>query len=133
MSPSRLHPPRALAALPRQRGHAFRPWLFAIARNVVADSFRNGRVALPIEAAGDLRAIGPGPDDAVIANDDHAALDRMLSQLSPDQRVVVELRLSGLTGVEIAQALGKRPGAVRALQFRAFQRLRDELKQGSDQ
>jgi DNA-directed RNA polymerase specialized sigma24 family protein len=40
---------------------------------------------------------------------------------------VVELRLAGLSGPEIALALGRSPGAVRLAQFRAYARLRDLL------
>jgi DNA-directed RNA polymerase specialized sigma24 family protein len=47
--------------------------------------------------------------------------------LTPEQREVVELRLAGLTGPEIAAAVGRSHGAVRALQFRAYQQLRTLL------
>jgi DNA-directed RNA polymerase specialized sigma24 family protein len=43
---------------------------------------------------------------------------------SDDQRRVCELRLAGLTGQEIAAVLGKRHDAVRQLQSRAIERLR---------
>jgi DNA-directed RNA polymerase specialized sigma24 family protein len=48
----------------------------------------------------------------------------LLAALTPEQSQVIELRLAGLTEVEIAHALGRRPGAVRAAQFRAVGRLR---------
>jgi RNA polymerase sigma factor (sigma-70 family) len=47
-----------------------------------------------------------------------------LSQLSDDQRQIVELRLAGLTSKEIASALGRTPNAIDQAQFRAINRLR---------
>ena len=66
---------------------------------------------------------------SALHRDDERSVRNLLVQLTPDQRDVVELRLSGLTGVEIADALGKQPGAVRAVQFRAYQRLRELLNE----
>ena len=45
---------------------------------------------------------------------------------------MVELRLAGLRGPEIAAVLGKTPGSVKLLQFRAFGRLRALLAAGDD-
>jgi DNA-directed RNA polymerase specialized sigma24 family protein len=47
--------------------------------------------------------------------------------MTPEQRRVLELRLAGLTTAEIACALGRSPGAVRAIQFRAAIKLRERL------
>ena len=69
------------------------------------------------------------PEAIALHRDDERSVRNLLVQLTPDQRDVVELRLSGLTGVEIADALGKQPGAVRAVQFRAYQRLRELLSE----
>jgi RNA polymerase sigma-70 factor (ECF subfamily) len=51
----------------------------------------------------------------------------LVSQLSADQRRVVELRLAGLTDAEAGAVLGRTPGAVRAVQARAVARLRGLL------
>ena len=48
--------------------------------------------------------------------------------MAPDQRRVLELRLAGLTTAEIGAALGRNPGAIRAVQHRAVKRLRHLLK-----
>jgi DNA-directed RNA polymerase specialized sigma24 family protein len=44
--------------------------------------------------------------------------------MAPEQRRVLELRLAGLTTAEVAHALDRSPGAIRATQFRAAARLR---------
>lgn len=112
---------QALAALPRYRSDSFRSWLYTIARNVVIDMHR-AKSPLPLIDEAQLDAL---VDDGQL--DWHAsALDvrQLLTQLTDEQREVVELRLSGMTGPEIAAILGHSPGAVRALQFRAYQHLR---------
>jgi RNA polymerase sigma factor (sigma-70 family) len=50
-----------------------------------------------------------------------------MRQLSPDQRHIVDLRLAGLTGPEIAEVLGMSESAVKSSQFRAYSRLRKLL------
>jgi RNA polymerase sigma-70 factor (ECF subfamily) len=53
-----------------------------------------------------------------------ALVRNLLSQLTEDQRSVIELRLSGMTADEIAAILGKTRNAVDQAQFRAVSRLR---------
>jgi RNA polymerase sigma-70 factor (ECF subfamily) len=60
----------------------------------------------------------------VIANERRRQFAQALRRLSPDQQQVISLRLSGLSGAEIAAVLGKSPGAVRVIQHRAIKELR---------
>lgn len=121
---------RALAALPSCREGAFRSWLFAIAHNVVTDGYRARRPTASLEAAGEIADAAPSPEEQALAAEERQSLRALLERLPPDQRAVVELRLAGLTGSEIAAALGKRRGAVDAAQFRAVARLRTLLGVG---
>jgi RNA polymerase sigma factor (sigma-70 family) len=58
---------------------------------------------------------------------------RLLDHLSPDQRDVLLLRiLAGLTIVEVAAVLGKRPGAVKALQARGVRAVQAEISRGAE-
>ena len=59
-----------------------------------------------------------------IAADDRRAIRDVLTQLSPEQRRVVELRLAGLTGPEIREVLGRSRAWVDTTQYRAVKRLR---------
>ena len=118
---------KAMDALSAYRGGSFRSWLLPIAHNVVADAQRATRPVEPIEAAATVADPDPAPDELALREDAGRAVRQSLLQLSPDQREVVELRLAGLTGPEIARALGKSHAAVRIAQFRAFARLRDLL------
>lgn len=120
---------RAIAALPRYHADGpgtFRSWLFAIAHNTVANHHRARRLDRPLDEAAALAMPdpSPSPEDLAVSADRHRALRAGLDRLPDDQRRVVELRLAGLTGPEIAAALGRSHGAVKMLQLRAIDRLR---------
>ena len=115
---------KALAALPAYRDGSFRAWLFAIAHNVVADAHRRRRPEGPLAAAGDPVDRAPTPEELALAAEERRSVRDLLATLPPDQRRVLELRLAGLTGAEIAAALGRSVAAVKMLQLRAMTRLR---------
>jgi RNA polymerase sigma-70 factor (ECF subfamily) len=115
---------RALAGLGGFRGGSFRGWLFAIAHRAVVDHARAARPRAPLAAAADVADPAPGPEEAAVAAEAAGAVRAVLAQLPRGQRRVVELRLAGLSGVEIAAALGRSHGSVRAQQHRALVRLR---------
>lgn len=117
---------KALAALPKYRDNSLRGWLFTIARNVVTD-IRRRRPTVAIDDATALLDTDASPEEQAVARDARRQLQGALAQLTRDQRDVVELRLVGLKGVEIAVALGKPASAVKSLQFRAYARLRELL------
>ena len=117
---------KALDALPRyeERGRSFRAWLFAIAHNVIVDGYRARRPPAPLAEAVDIVDATPTPEEHALAAEDRRSLRALLDHLPADQRRVVELRLAGLSGAEIADALGRSVGAVKSTQFRAYARLR---------
>lgn len=121
---------KALAALPRYREDApsFRSWLFAIAHNVIVDDLRSRRPVAPIAAADHVAAMGPSPEEAVLTDEAGCTVRALLATLPSDQRQILELRLAGLTGPEIAAALGRSLGAIKIAQVRAFARLRAALE-----
>ena len=126
----------AIAALPGYRDDAgsFRYWLFAIAHNVVIDEVRTIRWTsrmTTLEAATELAGTMPSLEDDLVAGETARSVRVLLRQLTTDQRHVLELRLAGLTGPEIAAALGKSLGSVKIAQVRAFARLRGVLADGT--
>jgi RNA polymerase sigma-70 factor (ECF subfamily) len=128
---------RALAALPRYRSGQFAAWLFTIARNVVANSYRAQHPQQPLDETTEIIDTAPSPEDLAIAADERRTLLALLARLPEEQRHVVELRLSGLSGPEIGRVLGRSHGAVKVAQFRATARLRalmtgDQPAEGSD-
>ncbi len=122
---------QALAALPRyQERDQFRAWLYTIARHVLANQTRHQRGTATLEAA--LEAVDPGqtPEELASAALERRALLAAVSRLPDDQRLTVQLRLAGLTGPEVAVAMGRSHDAVKKLQLRALERLRAELAVG---
>ena len=107
----------------------FRSWVFTIAHHRLTDERRRAarrpvraEIDVPEGAAGDVE------DDAMrrMATE---RVRRLCEGLVPDQRDVLLLRmLAALTVEEIAQALGKTPGAVKALQRRGLAALRRQME-----
>lgn len=116
---------KALSALPSYRPAVFRAWLFAIARNVVADVLRRRRPDLPLEAALELPDTRDSIEDAAVTRADVASLVALLPRLTPDQHDAVALWLAGLTPAEIGAVSGKSRGAVDMTLHRALARLRE--------
>ena len=119
---------RVWSALPRyQESDSFRSWLFTIAHNTIANVHRDRarRPDHPLDAARDLVDAGSegSPEARAVVADERRALTAALARLAPDQRRVIELRLAGLNGPEIADALGLSHASVKMLQLRAVDRL----------
>ena len=118
----------AFAALPSFIGGTgqFRSWLFTIAHNEVVNVYRaHARQPMsPMPDEFDLVDPHPTPEQLALASDDQRNLWQLLQGLPQRSREVVELRLSGFTGQEIAAILGISDGAVRQAQSRALDQLR---------
>jgi RNA polymerase sigma-70 factor (ECF subfamily) len=115
---------KALNALPAYRGGAFGGWLFAIAHNVVMDSHRTATASHGIHSLDTMTEImdsAPSPEQEALAV---TTLRSLLATLPEEQRRVLELRLAGLRGAEIAAALGRSVAAIKTLQYRAMCQLR---------
>ena len=118
---------KALEGLDRfeWRGAPFSTWLFRIASNAIA----NDRQRAARETTGsDLDAekgSAPGVGDSI---ENRAALYRFVRDLPDDQRRVIQLRFAEEKGIaEIAEAIGRTEGAVKQLQYRAIQSLRERM------
>jgi len=131
---------KAFGALDRFRERAseeddpLRSWLFTIAHHEVANRHRAfaRHPQAPLESAFDVVDPGPSPEELAVASERQGRVLGLISQLSRDQREVVELRLAGLTDIEIAAVLGRSHGAVRATQCRALARLRGLIRATPD-
>lgn len=109
----------------------FRSWVFTIAYRRLID-YRRASSRRPAPERLDEADGRPEPFSARVATDEDALarlgterVRRVLAQLAPDQADVLALRvIADLTVDQVALALGKSPGAVKALQRRALANLR---------
>jgi RNA polymerase sigma-70 factor (ECF subfamily) len=112
----------------------FRSWVFVIAHRRLQDERRR---RLRRAGAGSLRGDdGRGPADVPGGDVEDDALralagervHQLCARLAPDQADVLLLRILGdLTVEQVAEVVGKSPGAVKQLQRRAFATLRRHL------
>ncbi len=122
---------RFLLALQRGHGPAthLSAYLYRVLHNALTDRFRRRPPAdLPLE---DELAEGASGDPARLsaAHLEQARARVLLQRLTPEQRFVVTLKyLEGLNNDEIAAALDKPVGTVKALQHRGLQTLRRMLE-----
>ncbi len=117
---------QALANLARYewRGLPFAAWLLRIASNAIADSWKFK-----------ARERGNPSSDEPLSHDidtedveQRAKLFRLVTTLPSDQRRVIEMRFAQEKSIrEIAKELGRTGGAVKQLQFRGLETLRDQL------
>lgn len=114
----------------KSTGAPFIAWLYTIARNAVIDYYRTRKNTVALDAAATLASDELAPDKRMELQFETESLREALQELTPDQQRVVVLKfISGMSTDEIAQHLGKRPGAVRALQMRALQALAGILQE----
>jgi RNA polymerase sigma-70 factor (ECF subfamily) len=125
---------KALEALPRyeQRGVPFGGWLFRLARNVVIDHIRTAREHVDLDGLTERPGRDAGPEAQVLARQEMDAVAAALERLTEEQRDAIALRFfAGLSAREAAEAMGKREGTVRGIQFRAIASLRRHLGLGA--
>jgi len=102
---------RAFERAQEQLPQTTRPFVFAIARNILVNQFRHERV-IPIEGVPDIESIEiptdePGPDRSMIARDELRRLYAALDRLPPRCReAVVMRRVDQLSRREIAVRMG---------------------------
>jgi RNA polymerase sigma-70 factor, ECF subfamily len=112
---------RFLSSLERGGGpkNHLKAYLYRILHNLITDFYRREpppTLELEEELLEDK---GPGPASLVAEEQDVQQVRRSLRLLTPDQRQVVTLKfLEGWTTQEIAHAMDKSLGAVKALQHR---------------
>ncbi|MBI1877094.1 MAG: sigma-70 family RNA polymerase sigma factor [Chloroflexi bacterium] len=107
------------------RGLPFSAWLFRIARNNVIDYYRTFKETTSLEPDVIARPDPAADVDNTIERRLEAEEVRLaLQHLTEDQQQVLTLRfIEGLSTEEVAKVMGKRPGAIRALQMRGLQAL----------
>lgn len=104
-------------------------WLSVAAAHTALNHLRSGRRRASREKTANVGdAVSPDIADAVVARDERRHVRGALSRLPRSQAVVLVLRHSGLSYVEVAAALGLSPGSVGTTVRRAESSLRKELR-----
>jgi len=106
---------------------SFLGWLYTIANNVLIGQARRKRaVSTPLDE--NIEVVDPRGQEAVLSIYDRVSLQQAISQLTIDQQQVLTLKFfADMTNNEIAVAIGRTEGAVKALQHRALQSLQQIL------
>jgi RNA polymerase sigma factor (sigma-70 family) len=109
---------------------ALRAWVFTIAhRRLIDDWRRRSRRPQVADDPGDLTELAGGDvEDDALAGLGAETVQRLCAELPDDQRSVLLLRiLADLTVEQVAQAMGRSVGSVKALQRRGLRALRTRL------
>lgn len=126
---------KLLPQVPRVTGGAegVRRLTFTIARARLVDAARARARAgspVPYEPAADTRGV-PSAEDEAQAADSLGRVHAVLATLPEDQREVLTLRVVADLSIEqVAQLMGRSPGAIKQLQRRGLVALRRTLQDG---
>jgi RNA polymerase sigma-70 factor, ECF subfamily len=106
-------------------------WLYTIAHNAVIDHYRTRKVTAALD---DVQLSQQDHSEVVENEIDLSAEMKLVKEslqgLTDDQQKVLTLKfIEGLSNHEIARHLGKREGAIRALQMRGLQALAKQLEE----
>lgn len=105
----------------------WRAYLYRIAHNLVIDSVRKNPHILQ-EADEELVDDRGDPVTHAEAADEQRRLRQAIARLTPDQQQVVVLKfIEEMSNAQVAVILGKPEGAIKALQHRALDNLREWL------
>lgn len=104
----------------------FMVYLQTAALNVIRDRWRKSQTRDRSEALMEPDLAEPDAAESVV---DREIVSRALERLNEDYRRVLELRiLTGLSTAETATRMGRTEAAVRTLQYRAIQALKEEIE-----
>ena len=113
------------------KGMPFSAWLFRIAHNQIVDYFRkkSRRVTVPLD-----ETMSAGDNDPEQMTERKVEIEQMAEatkKLTKAQQEVISLRFAGdLSIAEVAKAMGKSEGAIKALQHSAIVALRKVMAAG---
>lgn len=108
-----------------------RGWILAIARNVLRDWARRGRLRhyVPLGNLLDLASEAPSPEERLLRQEEIGRLLDAVAGLTAADRELIGLRYgSALDTAEVAGLLGISEGSVRTRLWRALGRLRAALR-----
>ena len=123
-----LHALRSIASF-KWQGTPFTAWLYRIAHNQIVDYLRRkARRPASLELDETVPSSGKDPEHMAELSLSIEQVSRATQRLTKAQQEVLSLRFAGgLSIEEVAKAMGKKPGAIKALQHAAIVSLRKVL------
>ncbi len=104
----------------------------AATREVSLDDVRTGLEHSSAALGRCLAAGGSTPSQSAVRREAAVQLADLMARLSADYQTVLVLRIfEGLSAEEVAERMGRTAGAVRMLQMRALEALRESMKQSA--
>jgi RNA polymerase sigma-70 factor (ECF subfamily) len=111
-------------------GSPFVAWLYTIAHNVVIDHYRTRRECVALDDIVPLAATDDSLDEQIAVMFDLETMRDVLQILNEEQQQVLTLRfIAELSTENIATIMGKREGAIRAMQMRALQMMAKHMQE----
>ena len=105
----------------RFEGKPFAAWLFKVARNVVIDHYRTRKNNTDLSEVVSAIAKDGDPEASAQRRATAQVLMTAIRHLTDEQQQVILLKfVDGMDNTEISAAMGKKEGAIRALQYRAL-------------
>lgn len=116
----------------KEMGAPMEAWLFKIAHNMVVNYHRDKSRRpshTPLDEAFPIPATDNFVED-VERREEIEQLHQAMKELSDAQRQILALRFGGeMSSQQVAEVIGKKPGAVREMQSAAVKKLRQILKE----
>jgi RNA polymerase sigma-70 factor (ECF subfamily) len=113
---------------------AFTGWLYQIAKNNIIDYYRVKKVTVDLEEVVDVLEDATNPLEEANMMIEHKIVIELMRELPEDQRLLIQYKFfEDLENIEIAQIMGKTEGAVRVIQHRAINKLKELLNHKKDQ
>jgi RNA polymerase sigma-70 factor (ECF subfamily) len=112
----------------KERGWPFSSFLYQVARNLLADHYRQARNETSLDEAAHAGDAGETPDEVVMRAERLRTVERAVEELHRDYQEVIRLRvILGLPTSVVASWMGRSEGATRVLLTRALKALRERV------
>ncbi|HEX5467405.1 MAG TPA: RNA polymerase sigma factor [Candidatus Limnocylindrales bacterium] len=103
-------------------------WLFRVVANLIVSQARRRRTTLRARPLSRQSNLAPSAEQEMLERERYGDLGLRLRRLPTEGRVALLLAAQGVSGRDIAAALGRSETATRTILFRARRRLRAELE-----
>jgi RNA polymerase sigma-70 factor (ECF subfamily) len=107
---------------------AFTSWLYQITKNNIIDYYRVKKVTVDLDEVANVLEDAASPIDDVNLIIEQRVVIELIDKLPEDQQHIIRYKFfEELENIEIAQIMGKTEGAVRVIQHRAVNKLKELL------